>query len=1385
MYIQPALAANPNVTFLSATGDDGSDFGTIYPSASPEVVGVGGTSLFVNGQNQWIGETGWSGGGGGYSAAFTQPAFQQNDGFSGNNGQRTDPDVSAIADPDTGVAVYDSFDFGKSTPWDEVGGTSLATPVWASILAIADQGRVIAGGQDLGSVQSLNALYGLPSTDFHDITQGNTGLYSAGVGYDLVSGIGSPKADLLIPQLAAAGLATHGVIAIQPPTSVIAGGHFGLVAQAVSKTGVVDPSFSGTATISLVNGPAGTTFTPVTVNVTQGTAIFDGLTLSHLSNGTNYQFSVVLSGFPTQTLTPNPVNVATGATPGVGVYYPLPIDTGLRNDITKADADKNDATDDLFLVYSQSYDIAAGAMVLSNTSGLPNKTIAFLSHDEFATTAPVIDGQRDSRLFEIEGGNGGLSVIFQGLAQGMVLQGGLARDDGGLTDITGAAAGGAFLINGGAVSLTGITLKNNEALGKTGAQGTSGGSATSASGGPGKVGLNAKGGAIYVAAGSLTLNDDVLTGNLAHGGAGGQGGTGGEGYATTTFGFFREVYRINGGPGGTGGMGGVGAGGALFLAGGTVSLSGGTMSGNSAVGGSGGAGGQGGHAGYEKEGGAGGLGGNGGVGQGGGIYLQKGTLSLNLAAVNSNVAVGGVGGAGGHGGTGTFSGLSSFSGPGGQGGNGGLGGNGGGGGLYVTGGSLSVNSSTIDNNSAMGGAGGVFGYGAPGTRRGSNGADGASGTGAGGGLYDPASLTLTNAAITGNSADNGGGIYAKGTLTLTSSTITDNTAGANGGGIDINGIVFVNQSELADNVAVLGGGLYTSGTFTINGGELLDNSATQSGGGIYSTGKGTIAGTDVNGNTATLGGGVYNTAIGGVTLTSATIENNSASIGGGIFGGSSVQVTGGSFVANSATNGNGGAIYQNKGSISATGVLFQGNSGADGGAIASGTGTVTITGGSFIANSVVNGFGGAIASTSTLTISGVLFQNNSAVDGVGGAIFEHGSLTVKSGSVLLGNLAGRGAGIAISGKLSLANSTMSSNSAGSTSGGSAMGGAIYETSGTVAISGGKIVNNFAGDSGGGIFVKQGALTIASGTALNSNSADGDGGAVYNSGGTVSLTNLTIGANSANEGGAIGNHGTLTANIVTFSGNSASNGGAIANFIAGTATLTDATLSGNSAGGSGGAIANVGTMTITSSTIADNTGAAGGGIQNKSGTLTAINVTIAENSATTSNAGGGLDVTGGTVNLYNTIVAENTFSTSTTASDIAGNVSTSSSYNLIGTGGSGGLTDSVNNNLVGRAADLGPLGFYGGPTQTIPLLTGSPAIDAGGNLITGITVPTSDERDALRGGTTGLTGLNAGLRVDIGAFEASSSYLVTTTTDAVAYGTLPLGGRLGQPELERQ
>jgi hypothetical protein len=291
-------------------------------------------------------------------------------------------------------------------------------------------------------------------------------------------------------------------------------------------------------------------------------------------------------------------------------------------------------------------------------------------------------------------------------------------------------------------------------------------------------------------------------------------------------------------------------------------------------------------------------------------------------------------------------------------------------------------------------------------------------------------------------------------------------------------------------------------------------------------------------------------------------------------------------------------------------------------------------------------------------------------------------------------------------------------------------------------------------------------------------------------GTVSISGLTISNGNASLGGGIYNQGTLTLTSCTISGNSVNgsntSGGGIANgTTSGTAilTITNSTISGNAADGgnnSGGGIINTtgsgtATLTITNSTISGNSVNAvngfGGGIYNSAlggtATLTVTNSTMSGNSA--SNAGGGIYIAGSgtvTAKLSNTIVAGNTKSNGTTPDDIQGTtVDPSSSFNLVGTGGSGGLTN-ANNNQVGVAnARLAALANNGGPTQTMALLAGSPALDGGSNTIANDAGLTTDQRglgfarivDAADADTTDT--------VDIGAFEAQVS--VEDITDKTA------------------
>ena len=192
----------------------------------------------------------------------------------------------------------------------------------------------------------MPALYELQNTAtayttyFHDITKGNNG-YPAGTGYDLVTGIGSPRLQNLLPVLAGYGSVSTAVVMIQPPTDVIQGGEFGTAIEAETSNGGLAIGFNGTATISELSGP-GTLGGTLTVNFDNGIAIFDNLTLSNKSTTPNDLQVVVKNGTTIlDTFDTDSVTVNQAATAGIGVYYPLPLDAGLRADLTAADADRH------------------------------------------------------------------------------------------------------------------------------------------------------------------------------------------------------------------------------------------------------------------------------------------------------------------------------------------------------------------------------------------------------------------------------------------------------------------------------------------------------------------------------------------------------------------------------------------------------------------------------------------------------------------------------------------------------------------------------------------------------------------------------------------------------------------------------------------------------------------------------------------------------------------------------------------------------------------------------------------------------------------------------------------------------------------------------------
>jgi subtilase family serine protease len=186
-------AGHSGVTFVASSGDSGAP--ASWPAISSNVLAVGGTTLTLGAGSSYYGEKGWSGSGGGYSPYISEPSFQR--GFQ-NTGRRSNPDVAYDADP------YSGFYVCSNGGWYAVGGTSAGAPQWAALIAIADQGRAAAGKAPLNS--ALQAVYSLAAADFHDITTGSNG-YSAGVGYDAVTGRGSPVANLVIRDLVAYGAA--------------------------------------------------------------------------------------------------------------------------------------------------------------------------------------------------------------------------------------------------------------------------------------------------------------------------------------------------------------------------------------------------------------------------------------------------------------------------------------------------------------------------------------------------------------------------------------------------------------------------------------------------------------------------------------------------------------------------------------------------------------------------------------------------------------------------------------------------------------------------------------------------------------------------------------------------------------------------------------------------------------------------------------------------------------------------------------------------------------------------------------------------------------------------------------------------------------------------
>jgi subtilase family serine protease len=194
-------AGHGGVTFVAASGDDGPLSGPEWPAVSPNVLAVGGTTLVLDSAGHYVFETAWNESSGGDSQFFGEPSFQAS---VQSSGKRRTPDVAFDANPQTGVAVYETAPHSNQGSWQRIGGTSLGTPAWAAIIAIVDQGRALAGNPSLdGATQTLPALYALPSTDFHQIGSPFGGDNRIAAELSVTTGLGSPIGPLLVSDLVA------------------------------------------------------------------------------------------------------------------------------------------------------------------------------------------------------------------------------------------------------------------------------------------------------------------------------------------------------------------------------------------------------------------------------------------------------------------------------------------------------------------------------------------------------------------------------------------------------------------------------------------------------------------------------------------------------------------------------------------------------------------------------------------------------------------------------------------------------------------------------------------------------------------------------------------------------------------------------------------------------------------------------------------------------------------------------------------------------------------------------------------------------------------------------------------------------------------------------
>jgi subtilase family serine protease len=299
-YFEKMAAQGQN--FFAASGDSStwSSSNEAWPADDAHVVSVGGTDLVTAGAaGPWASETAWSDSGGGISPdGIAIPTWQQLAGVitSGNKGSttlRNGPDVSANAN----FTFYVCADQTACTA-NEYGGTSFATPMWAGYIALVNQQLVANGESTVGFINptiyaqnvSGGALSAAYAADFHDITSGTSGSFSAGTGYDLVTGWGSPNGAGLINALAPTSPAF--TLAASPTAVSVVVGSSGTSTVTTAVTGGFDSAIALTAS----GAPTGVTisFSPASIAVPgSGTSTVTLAVASSTATGT---YSITVTG---------------------------------------------------------------------------------------------------------------------------------------------------------------------------------------------------------------------------------------------------------------------------------------------------------------------------------------------------------------------------------------------------------------------------------------------------------------------------------------------------------------------------------------------------------------------------------------------------------------------------------------------------------------------------------------------------------------------------------------------------------------------------------------------------------------------------------------------------------------------------------------------------------------------------------------------------------------------------------------------------------------------------------------------------------------------------------------------------------------------------------